>query len=88
MAAKTPSTIERESFGSKVVLKATFADLDDGDTRTSGLGGQVWGQVFQRTDDPTTQASVGCSVNQSDGVFTFYPAENDTAGYLFVYING
>ena len=84
----TPTSVKRASFGSKVVLKTAFSDLDDGDGYTSGISGQIWGYTFQRTDNPSTQASVGCAVSESSGVFTFYPAEDNTAGDLYIYIDG
>lgn len=84
MAAKTPSSVKRYNSGDQAKLVATFTDVDDGDTWASGLDGvQDW--VFQRTDDPTTQASAGVSVAESSGTFTFYPAEDNTAGKLIIY---
>lgn len=88
MALKTPSSTKRASFGSKVVLKSAFSDLDDGDAYTSGISGQIWGYTFQRTDNPSTQTSVGVAVAESSGVFTFYPAEDNAAGDLYIYIDG
>ena len=87
MAAKTPSTVKNESMGSSKLLIATFTDLDDGDTWTSGIVGAK-AQWFGRTDNPSTQASVGVAVAESAGVFTFYPAEDNAAGDLFIMVNG
>jgi len=87
MAAKTPSTITKiGTLGNATLVKAVFTDLDDTDTWASGMSGVI-GQWFNRTDDPTTQASVGMSVSESSGTFTFYPAEDDTAGALYVLRN-
>ena len=83
MAAKTPSTIRQESMGSSKLLIATFTDIDATDTWTSSLSG-VKAQWFNRTDVPTLQTSAGVAVGQSAGVFTFTPAEDDAAGYLFI----
>lgn len=84
MAAKTPTTVYQYNSGSQNKLVAAFTDLDDADTWTSGLDGvQDW--VFQRTDNPSTQTSAGVSVAESAGVFTFYPAEDNTAGKLIIY---
>lgn len=88
MAAKTPSSIVRSNAGSETRLTVTFTDLDDGDTWASGLPNNVKSQFFTRTDDPSTQASVGVAVAESSGTFTFYPAEDNAAGILTVLING
>lgn len=85
--AETPTSIKRECFGSKTVLKVSFDDLDDADTWVSNIKGKIWGYQFQRTDDPTAQASVDVAVAESDGTFTFYPAEDAAAGALYVYID-
>ena len=88
MAVKTASNLKRENMGSKNLLVATFTDLDDGDTYASGLGaGGVFAHWFQRTDNPTTTAAVGVSVAESSGTFTFYPAEDDATGNLFIMTN-
>jgi hypothetical protein len=42
MAAKTPSSIIRESAGSLTSHIATFADIDNGDTWASGVPGIVF----------------------------------------------
>ena len=86
MAAITP-TVTRECFGSKTVLKAAFTDIDDTDTWASGIKGKIWGWQFQRTDNPTAQASVDVAVAESSGTFTFYPAEDAAVGSLYVYID-
>jgi hypothetical protein len=87
MAAKTPSTIIRGNAGSKTLLVASFTDIDDADTWASGLGSKVWRWWFQRTDDPTTQAAAGVAVANSSGTFSFYPAEDNAAGDLFILID-
>ena len=85
--ADTPTSVKRECFGSKTVLKASFDDLDDGDTWASGIKGKIWGYKFQRTDNPTSQTAVDVAVAESSGTFTFYPSEDATAGALYVYID-
>lgn len=85
MAAKTPSTVIRMNFGDVNVVKASFTDLDDGDTWTSGITGYI-GHFVQDTDNPTTQASVGVAAAHSSGVFTFYPAEDDKTADLYVLV--
>lgn len=87
MAAKTPTNVKRYNMGSANLLVATFSDLDDGDTWASGLSKEpVREYWFQDTDNPTTQGSVGAAVAYSSGSFTFYPAEDDKTGKLFVMI--
>lgn len=86
MAAKTPSSVKTYSMGDSFIKQATFTDLDDGDTWASGLEG-VKGYWIVRTDDPTTQASVGIAVGESSGTFTFYPAEDNSAAVLYVMAN-
>lgn len=85
MAAKTPSTLTQESVGSMTAYIATFTDLDDTDTWTSGItGAKFWS--FTRTDNPSTQTAVGTAVAiTAAGVATFYPAEDNTAGKLIIY---
>lgn len=85
MAAKTPSTIKQHSAGSQTKIVATFTDIDDGDTWASSLSG-VQDYIFSRTDNPTTQGSAGVAVAESSGTFTFYPAEDNAAGKLIVYL--
>ena len=83
MAVKTPSAVYTESLGSLTLKVATFTDLDDGDTWASGISGvKYW--WHQRTDNPSTQASVGVAIAHSSETFTFYPAEDNAAIKLFV----
>lgn len=85
MAAKTPATVTIVGvFPGAKVIKASFTDLDDGDTWTPTSITGVVGQIAQDTDDPTTQASVGCAVAYSSGVFTFYPAEDNKTVDLYI----
>ena len=88
MASKTPSTINTvfSANGARLIV-ATFTDIDDGDTWTSGLGNSgVVAYFTQDNDDPTTQASVGCAAVYSSGTFTFYRAEDNKVVALFVYL--
>jgi hypothetical protein len=84
MASVTPTTVIQGSLGDFRLVIATFADTtDDGDTWASGLKGYVrhW---TNDTDDPTTQGSVGVAAAQSNGTFTFYPAEDNKSFDLFI----
>lgn len=84
MAAKTPSSVIELGTGTGFrMLKATFTDIDDADTWTSGMSGVV-GAWCNGTDDPTTQASQGCDVSVSSGVFTFYPGEDNRTIELYI----
>jgi hypothetical protein len=84
MAAKTPSTIRRESAGSQTKIVAYFTDIDDTDTWASKLPGvQDW--AFSRIDNPTNNSAAGLTVAHSSGTFTFYCDEDNVEGYLIVY---
>lgn len=90
MAAETPTALVQVGpLGMDTLLRATFgATVDDADTWASGLGTRVTGFWTQDIDNPTTQGSVGVAVTNSSGTFTFYPAEDDKAFYLFVTASG
>jgi len=86
MAAKTPSSIFRQSAGDQTKLIARFTDLDHADTWASGLGSNVSDWYFNRTDAPTSLT--GATVTHSAGTFTFrLNNENDQAGDLVVFGN-
>ena len=86
MAAITPDTIRQHSMGSVKLIEAVFSagTADDGDTWASGLSTNVINFWAQDQDNPTTQGSVGVSVTNSSGSFTFYPAEDNKPFTLFV----
>lgn len=88
MAAKTPNNVYRDNFGAENIIVAQFTSttLDDTDTWTQSVPGYI-GHMFQQTNNPTTQASVGVSVAYSSGVFTFYPGENGATGDLIIRVN-
>lgn len=82
MAAKTPSTIVRESAGSQTKLIATFTDVDNTDTWASGIP-NVQDFYFVRTDAPSSYTTA--MVTHSSGTFTFRLGEDDCAGNLVVF---
>lgn len=88
MAAKTPaSSVTIGHMAGARIVKYTFTDIDDTDTWASGLQQSgVIGYIPVDTDDPTTQASVGCAAAYASttGIFTFYPAEDNKSVDLYV----
>lgn len=86
MAAKTPSSVKNLGpVGDCRLILASFTDIDDGDTWASALNGIV-AVIAQDTDNPTTQASVGCAVAFSGSTITFYPAEDNKTVDLFIWV--
>ena len=85
MAAKTPSSVITENFGSATLYKASFTAIDNDDTWVSAIT-SVIGQWLNPTDDPSTQTYEGIDVTytQATGTFTFRTAEADRAGDLYV----
>ena len=85
MAARTPSAVITENFGSATLYKATFTAVDGGDTWASAITSAI-GQLFSPTDAPSTQTYEGIDMTytQSTGTFTFRCAEADRAGDLYV----
>jgi hypothetical protein len=81
MAAKTPSTIKRESNGSNNLLICTFTDIDDTDTWTSGMN-SVIGAWVNATDGVTG----GIDVAESAGVFTFSTASANRTAQVYVIV--
>ena len=84
MAAKTPDTIIRESVGSLTLLACNFSstNIDRTDTYASGLGTNVVGYWFNGTLASTSGYEV--RVANSSGTFSFYNAEDDATGTLFI----
>ena len=86
MAAKTPSSVNRESMGSKFLLRANFTDIDDADTWASGLD-STNGQWCNTTDvNGITTSNV--AVSFSSGTFTFSADEANKVVELYIMTNG
>jgi hypothetical protein len=86
MAAKTPSTTIKESWGSLTLYISTFTDIDDGDTWASAIPYPV-GYWINCTDDPDTQTSGKIDLTlstASTGAFTFQAGEDDRAAMVYV----
>lgn len=84
MAAVTPTSVIRESFGSLTAHIATFAGtLDTADTWASGIPGIVCVIPIQN-DSNTTQASAGAGCTFSGSTITFVLGEDNTAVNLIV----
>lgn len=90
MAARTPSTIKRDSAGSNTLFTITFTDLDDNDTYSSKIHSVV-GHFVNCTDDPTQKAEgIDAKHEQhvagqdNDSRFTFYCGEDNRAAVLYV----
>lgn len=94
MAAVTPSSIKNAGpCGDLTLLIVTLPNtMDDTNTWDSGLGTRVVDYWTADTDNPTTQTAVGIAVAYSattgTGTFTFYPAEDNKSGYLFIRVSG
>ncbi len=77
MATRTPDSVIHLTAGNGTRrLRASFADIDDGDTWATGMSGIV-NIIALGTDDPTTQASNGIDTALSSGTITFYPGEDN-----------
>lgn len=82
MAAKTPATVKHLSSGNGVsVILASFSDIDDGDTWTSGMNGIVSFVVVptNSADNATATAAV------SSGTFTFQTGASNLTVDLLIY---
>lgn len=85
MAAITPTSIIRTTFGDLTVHFARFAGTaDTADTWASGIPGIVFHQLTIN-DDVTTQASIGGGATVSGSTFTIALGEDNTAFDLAVY---
>lgn len=86
--AKTPDRVDRTSLGATTLLIATFEtnDIDDGDTWVSGLLREpVIGWWSQRLEDAAVgKEGMAIAYVPATGVFTFYPAEDDSTFKVFV----
>lgn len=58
-----------------------FASVDTGDTYTGPANPKAFWAMM--TSDPTTQASAGSAVTESNGAYTFYPGEDGESATLF-----
>ena len=85
MAAATISSVTTESFGSKTLVIATFTNIDDTNTWTSGITNAT-GYWCDPTDAATDHhnAHIDVSYVISTGVFTFNCGENGRTGKLYV----
>jgi len=84
MAAVTPSSHARESFGSLTAHIAKFANTtDDADTWASGIEGIV--AVFaSQADTAGTQAATGAGASYSGSTVTLHAGEDNSAITLLV----
>lgn len=83
--ATTLSTVQRQNVGSLSRIIATFSDIDDDGTWSSGIPNPI-GYWLNPTDDPT-QTKEGIDVTlttAATGVFTFHCGENTRTGVLYV----
>lgn len=88
MAAVTPSSILRTTWGDHTIHLAKFAaTVDNGDTWASGITGVVFWMATQ-ADDNSTQASAGVGATHSAGTFTLAAGEDNTAIHLMVMSKG
>lgn len=91
MAAKVPTTIRKENWGSVNVLIANFDatvssnDIDDNDTWATGvkLGKIVGWPIVQSTIDGPQDCTIDAI--DADGVCTFGSAANQTAVVYLMY---
>lgn len=94
MAAVVPSSVRNAgAVGDLTMLVITLpATMDDTNTWDSGLGTRVVDYWTADTNNPATQGSVGIAVTYSPttgtGTFTFYPAEDNKGGFLFIRVSG
>jgi len=88
MAAVTPSTLIKSTFGDWNVYLAIFAGtVDTADTWASGISGATFWFAGQ-ADSNTTQASAGVGATYSGTTFTFALGEDNTAFHLMVLAKG
>ena len=86
MAAKTPSTVITENFGSNTMYIAHFTDIDNGDSYTVTPMTNVVAYWCNPTAAAGTQTKEGIDVGyaQTTGVFTFSTGEDNKAGDLYI----
>ena len=90
MAAKVPTTLTKQNWGSVNVLMANFDgtvasnDIDDNDTWASGVKlGKIVGYIVQSTIDGPQDCTIDAI--DADGVCTFGSAANQTAVVYLMY---
>lgn len=84
MAAVTPTSTIRESFGSLTAHIAVFANTtDDADTWASGIPGII-GVFASQEDTAGTQAATGAGASFSGSTITFHLGEDNSAVRLLV----
>lgn len=94
MAAVVPTSVNnRGAMGDATLIEVVLPNtMDDTNTWDSGLGTRVISAWTSDNNNPTTQASVGIawaySATTGGGTFTFYPAEDNKGGYLFIRVSG
>lgn len=94
MAAVVPTSVtNRGAIGDSTLIVVLLPDtMDDTNTWDSGLGTRVISWWTSDTDNPSTQGSVGFAAAYASGTgggtFTFYPAEDNKGGYLFIMVSG
>ena len=94
MAAVIPTSVKNVgAMGDATLIEVLLPDtMDDTNTWDSGLGTRVISYWTSDTDNPSTQASVGIAAAYASGTgggtFTFYPAEDNKGGYLYIRVSG
>lgn len=84
MAAITPTTVDRQNFGSANLFVAKFSTVSTGDTWASGITTTPAYWFGQLTTVQSTQTSGGINIAFSGGTFTFNPSEDGKALTLIV----
>lgn len=94
MAAVVPTSVtNRGAIGDSTLIVVELPNtMDDTNTWDSGLGTRVISYWTADNDNPSTQGSVGIAAvyasGTGGGTFTFYPAEDNKGGYLFIMVSG
>ena len=84
MAAVTPTTVVRHSFGSLTATIAAFAaTTDDADTWASGIPG-INAIIATQEDTAGTQAATGAGASFSGSTITFHIGEDNSAVRIVV----
>ena len=88
MAAKTPTSVTKESAGENMLYTYVFSDIDDTDTYTDSYLTDAVGYWANATDSVGGDADSGAAINvaytQATGVFTFYTGEANRVVNLFI----
>jgi hypothetical protein len=89
MAAKTPDSVITENFGTKTLYKTRFStnDIDDGDTYASAILNAVAYWVSPIDAPVQTKEGIDVGYVATTGGFTFYTAEANRQGDLFILVN-